>query len=330
MVVLNFNHTSYKAYLKGLALSFGIPYNNEDYLQFTDPIGKGIVRSVSLYDELEVLLVDVTFRDSLMIKREKSDSRHFILHFDDVDIDSTVKFSVEEDSLSKSNVRHSFARLTSNIFTNTEMIPPNFTIRSVKILFNEKWLKKYMELDSNTSLVQRYLMLKTESFDLEKLDAEYLKLMHELLNYDPENPLLQIYLQNRVSLLLERFFRNLHKKTNMLKGKFKLSEDEILRVIEVEKNLVDNFVNPLPSINEFSRLAIMSQTKLKKSFKEMYGDSIYAYYQKRRMNKAKELLSSGKFNVKQTADAIGYNNTSNFILAFKKMFKKLPGGILVL
>ena len=71
----------------------------------------------------------------------------------------------------------------------------------------------------------------------------------------------------------------------------------------------------------------LSSTKLKKSFKNMYGDSIYSYYQKQRLQKANELLLGGRHNVKQVAEAIGYNNVSNFTLAFKKQYKNVPGSV---
>ncbi len=56
----------------------------------------------------------------------------------------------------------------------------------------------------------------------------------------------------------------------------------------------------------------------------MYGESIYAYYQKLRIEKASELLQNNDFTIKKTAAAIGYNNMANFNLAFKKQFNTLP------
>jgi AraC-like DNA-binding protein len=56
----------------------------------------------------------------------------------------------------------------------------------------------------------------------------------------------------------------------------------------------------------------------------MYGDSIYAYYQKQRLQKAKALLQSGAYTIKEAALAVGYNNIANFTLAFKKQYKTMP------
>lgn len=328
MIVFNINHTNYKVLLSDLASALEIPFNGDDYLLLTPPAGKGIIKVLSLFDELQVMLVDASFCEKLITARSQATERYFILHFDDVHITDTAKFKVDNEVLQKSNTRHAVARLTSNIFDNTEEIPANVYIKSVKILFTEHWLKKYLGLSSEAEVLQKYLALKTESFDIEKLDAEYLKLMDNLWSVHKMEPLHNIFLQNRVTMLMERFFTRLHDKINLLNGGFKLTNDEVERLIKVEQLLVHDFSGPPPTIDEFSRLASMSSTKLKKSFKSVYGNSIYAYYQKERMQKARQLLMSSKYNVKETAAAIGYHNSSNFIEAFKKQFNVSPGEII--
>lgn len=309
-----------------MAAKLNIPRNAaDDFLLIQPPVGQGILKAISLHDDLEVLLVDFTLSSGLTTIRQRSDSRYFVLHFDDVFIADTASVKVDDETLQKTNTRHSVARLTSNLFQNTEELPAGLHIKSVKVLFNEKWLKKYMGLDAQDDVVQKYLSLKTESFDIEQLDGEYLKLMDELWTVKKDDPLQNIYLQNRITLLIERFFTRLYNKTNLLEGRFDLSSDVINRLIKVEKTLVEDFSRLPPTIEQFSKMISMSSTMLKKSFKTMYGDSIYSYYQKQRLQKANELLLSGKFNVKQTAGAVGYNNVSNFTSAYKKMYKKAPG-----
>jgi AraC-like DNA-binding protein len=314
--------------LHDLAIWFGIPYNQDDFLILTPPTGEGVFKAISLFDELEVLLVDATFNEAILTRRDRSDQRLFVLHFDDVVINNTAILTVDDESLQKTNTRHSVARLTSNIFVNTETLPAGLHIKSVKILFNEKWLKKYMGMEPDDDVLQKYLSLKTESFDIEQLDAEYLKLMEDLWNAKKDDPLQNIFLQNRVSLLVERFFTRLYNKASLLKGEFDLSSEVIQKMITVEEVLSKDFSKLPPTIDEFSRMVSMSSTKLKKSFRAMYGDSIYSYYQKQRLGRANQLLMSGKYNVKQTAAAVGYNNVANFTLAFKKQYNTIPADII--
>ncbi len=325
MIVLNTNRTNYKDVLHDLAIWLNIPCKDDDFLVLQPPTGEGTFKAISLFDELQVLLVDATFNETLLTVRKPSEERYFLLHFDDVIINSTATLTVDDESLQKTNTRHSVARLTSTLFVNTETLPAGLHIKSIKILFNEKWLKKYMGMEPDDDVLQKYLSLKTESFDMEPLDAEYLALMDDLWNAKKDDPLQNIFLQNRVALLVERFFTRLYSKASLLKGEFNLSSEVIQKMIQVEHVLSDDFSKLPPTIDEFSRMVSMSSTMLKKSFKAMYGDSIYSYYQKQRLNKANELLLSGKYNVKQTAEAVGFNNVSNFTLAFKKQYQKLPG-----
>jgi len=322
MIVLHINHINYKQLLQDLSTALSISYDNSDLLKIVPPAGNGVLKTISLFDELQVMLVNASFNTPLVTIRERSDDRYFILHFDDVFVKDTATLKVDDELLQKSNTRHAVARLTSNIFVNTEELPPHLHIKSVKVLFNEAWLKKYMDLDAEDDVLKKYLSLKTESFDMEQLDAEYLKLMNELWTENEHEPLHNIYLQNRVALLVERFFTQLYKKANLLQGKFNLSSDVINGLIKVEQLLVNDFSKLPPTIDEFSKLVSISSTKLKKSFKAMFGDSIYAYYQKQRLQKANELLQSGHYTIKQAAYAVGYSNIANFTLAFKKIHKK--------
>jgi AraC-like DNA-binding protein len=328
MIVFEINHTDNKILLQNMAAVMGMPYKGEDFINITPPIGTGVIKILKIAEELQVLMADATFYHHLLAKREYSKERYYILHFDDLYINDMVTFSVDGETLKKSNTRHFVARLTSNVFSNTEEVTANTPFKTIKIFFSEAWLKKYLGLGADADGLQKYIALKTESFDIEQLDPGYLKLMDELWTAKKDDPLQNIFLQNRVSLLIERFFTRLQTKSNLLQGKFDLSPEIIAGLIKVEHILINDFSKQPPTIEEFSKLVSMSSTKLKKSFKTMYGDSIYSYYQKQRLQKANELMLSGKYTVRHAANAVGYNYVPNFNLAFKKQFKILPGKLI--
>jgi AraC-like DNA-binding protein len=325
MIVFDVNHINYTSLLRDLASAVQLPYNGEDFLLLSPPAGKGVIKVLSLFDELQVMLVDASFSERLMTIRSNSCKRYFILHFDDVYIKDAASFMVDNEILKKSNTRHAVARLTSNIFDNSEEIPANVHIKSVKILFDEHWLKKYLGLNSDSEVLRKYLALKTESFDIEKLDAEYEQLMGSLWSVHKMEPLHNIFLQNRVALLIERFFTRLHNKMNLLEGGFNLTDSEINKLIQVKDIFVSDFSKTPPTIDAVAKMVSMSSTQLKKKFKLLFGDSIFAYYQKLRMQKAKALLMNKGYSVTRVAESIGYQNTSNFISAFKKQYLFSPG-----
>jgi len=78
-----------------------------------------------------------------------------------------------------------------------------------------------------------------------------------------------------------------------------------------------------PTIAELALETGLNQLKLKKGFKQVFGDSIYAFFLKHRMERARELLHDN--SVTDTAVMLGYSNISHFSNAFRKQFGVLPG-----
>jgi AraC-like DNA-binding protein len=102
------------------------------------------------------------------------------------------------------------------------------------------------------------------------------------------------------------------------------SQKDFHSLITIEHQLLNNYGSEFPSIENLAKAAYMSESKLKKLFKQAYGMAIYQYYQKNRMHKAKELLVSKKYTITQVGAMLGYQNMSNFSVAFKKEFNVLP------
>ena len=70
----------------------------------------------------------------------------------------------------------------------------------------------------------------------------------------------------------------------------------------------------------------MSGTKLKQRFKQVYGYHLYEFYNKQRLEKAKELIAQGA-TPKEAGYSIGFSDVSNFTKAFKKEYGYTPGTI---
>ncbi len=179
-----------------------------------------------------------------------------------------------------------------------------------------------MGIELFDDILPAYLALKSRSFNMEPLDKIYYELMNEVMQEDHDSPLPNLYIHNRIQLLMERFFTRIHSRVSLADVQSNIKHDDIYTVLKIEKLLTGNFSDKPRSIEELSRKATMSSTKLKKIFKSVFGLPIYEYYQQKRMQKAGELLATGKYSVKQVAEKIGYSNMNNFSTAFKKHMKQ--------
>lgn len=82
-----------------------------------------------------------------------------------------------------------------------------------------------------------------------------------------------------------------------------------------------------PTLLELSRLIHMNDCKLKRTFKQCYGKTVYEFLREQRLEKAFSLLHQEGYNVSETAFAVGYTNVSHFSEAFKKKFGVAPSAL---
>ena len=68
----------------------------------------------------------------------------------------------------------------------------------------------------------------------------------------------------------------------------------------------------------------MSESKLTRLFRALYGTSLHHYVQEKRLEKAASLLSTGSVNVSEAALKSGYTNMSHFSKEFQKKFGLPP------
>ena len=79
-----------------------------------------------------------------------------------------------------------------------------------------------------------------------------------------------------------------------------------------------------PSLQALADEIELSLSKLKEGFKQLYGDTVYGYLLTHKMEVARRMLESGKYNVNEVGLKIGYSTASHFIAAFKKKYGTTP------
>lgn len=103
-----------------------------------------------------------------------------------------------------------------------------------------------------------------------------------------------------------------------------LNQRDLNRIYEARDYLAQHYAHP-PNIPQLARLVGVNQTKLKASFREVLGLTIYGFILQCRMERAAELLAAGEHGIAQVAYAVGYDYPANFTAAFKRHSGQLPG-----
>ena len=95
------------------------------------------------------------------------------------------------------------------------------------------------------------------------------------------------------------------------------------RIREMGERLTENLQMRL-SIADLAAEYGVSESTVKKLFRELYGEPPYSYLKRRRMEEAAFLLTSSEMSVTQIAEAVGYQNASKFSSAFRDIYSLTP------
>jgi AraC-like DNA-binding protein len=90
------------------------------------------------------------------------------------------------------------------------------------------------------------------------------------------------------------------------------------------KEYLDMTFNAEHSLRKLSRQFGINEFKMKKGFKELFGDTVFGYIHMQRMNYARHLIEEEGLHICEVAGKVGYRNPNHFSVAFKKQFGFSP------
>ncbi|CAN5301831.1 hypothetical protein BH09BAC2_BH09BAC2_04650 [soil metagenome] len=139
-----------------------------------------------------------------------------------------------------------------------------------------------------------------------------------LLNHTYTDSLENIYINAQTQMLLLYSMEcMLGEKEETFSCKFLANEDDRQKIVKAREVLLQHISEPL-TIKALSRKVAINECYLKKGFKEMYGTTIFDFFQSQRMEHAKYLLYEKSLSVTDVSASLGYSSISHFSTAFKK------------
>ncbi|MES1216491.1 MAG: AraC family transcriptional regulator, partial [Bacteroidota bacterium] len=265
--------------------------------------------------------------EDLVLERKKNNREFYTFCCDFVSEASEFKMSIASDIYQQENDGLSAMYLTSFLYDIVYYIKKDSVVDSIRILLTPEWMKKNLGLDEKREVVQQYIELKTGGLLFKKPDAEARQIMADIFSSDVtrQQPL---FYHSRLLWLLEKFSSWLTPEIMSRPNAVDISRTDIEKVRKIESAITSDFSAPPPTIAKLAKSVAVSESKLKTLFKSVYGLPIYEYFQRHRMEKARVMLLSNEYSIKDVGYAVGYANLSNFTLAFKKQFNQLPSELL--
>jgi AraC-like DNA-binding protein len=276
-------------------------------VEFPDHLGEGTLQTAHLPSGFSYLIMNFALKDDLVLFRQVSEPRGLCLFFNPAPFLSSTD---QEQEI---------------------LFSKNTPVKRIWLFFPAEFLHRHLRKDILGDLF-RYTDSHLTPATKEPTPFEYRSIIEDIYSVDHQSTLSHLILHNRVLLLAEKFLNSFLTKASFslpdgkawVKGKEK-DLDALKSIVQI---LSDTQLNKFPSIESLSKTAMMSSTKLKTRFKQIYGMKLYEFYNRNRLEQAREMLKTGDFSVKQVGINIGFSNLSNFAKAFKKEFGVLPKEVL--
>ena len=146
--------------------------------------------------------------------------------------------------------------------------------------------------------------------------------LSQILQAKVHESMKSLYFKGKVYELLCLYF-NKNEDPSIEQCPFLVDEENVQKIRKAKKIILDKMSDP-PSLEQLAIEVELSLKKLKDGFKQIYGDTVFAYLLDHKMDEARKMLDSRKYNVNEVSLKLGYSTASHFIAAFKKKYGTTP------
>jgi len=129
------------------------------------------------------------------------------------------------------------------------------------------------------------------------------------------------YSAKAIELIGEFFFRPTSPGELFCHRQQRVARDRV----EAVRSILRRNLSETPALERIAREVGCSPFYLSRTFSKETGQTIPQYLRQLRLDKAAELLRTGRFNVTEVALEVGYNSLSHFSQAFHQAFGCCPG-----
>ena len=204
-------------------------------------------------------------------------------------------------------------------------VKADMPVKALDICFSFEWLQQQYTGSKKDRLHAIFsgsgdpeaVLLETFSIDDYKMISE---IMDRAFNNDWDT----IFLKSRVLTMMDKLISNILSKNEAGLNK---TPGYLPVMIDVEKKLNAILNEKLPNLKAIAKEFSLSESTLKRQFKQVYGKAIYEYYLYKKMELAKRMLLEKDMTIAQVAYSLGYEKASPFIRIFKRQFGISPGSL---
>lgn len=302
--------------LKKFANLLGTKVKNRR-LDIPERYGKGYCKGFVFNEHIRMLILNYELTDNFVITNPDTDvpPRMLLFKFQNV-------FSALGQTASGSQVKAVPSVLIATRTMNADVvIPIHSHTATINIEVDADYLNGLFA-SLLISPVLKGLLQNTQPFLFEQMMYPSLqKIVYEIVTESVDETFKLFFLRVKAEELICRLLMELEKRDE--KRLYALNIHDIQTLYKVKAQMLEHLETP-PVIKDLAVAANMSPSKMKRLFRQIFGNSIFSYYQEFRMKEAARLLKEERQSVTDVGHQLGFTNLSHFSRVFKEHIGEKP------
>jgi AraC-like DNA-binding protein len=290
---------------------FNMPVSDER-VYLPETLGVGFIQEVRLPNGLALCLHNYILKENLILKRHGTGSSEMLtIKFDCRRLPVKLNAEPNEPLFNESKgCEVEFG--TGNFFTELS-IPPGQAIVFLVIGISRSILLDLLRLGPDCSSMEQMLKDNKSFVIHEGMTLDMERTLIQVGQINQSTPLASLLYQTKAQELIHQLFTKLLTRPEAIS--VALHQEDADKIYEIRAWIVHN-LSVTPVLSDLATKAGMSLTKMKLLFHQIFGKSIYNYYQSERMDEAAQLLNH--LTVSEAGYKVGFTNLSHFTRLFEK------------
>jgi len=273
-------------------------------LVFPETFGKGYMKFFDLGPLIKMMINQAELKEDLILRKKDAEQgrNEIIFSFRNV-------FPTGDTKLLPA------VQVSSSDIDIEISIPAGTKINTVLIVAHTDLLKTLINKGTEHLLLQNIMSGNRPYLYDEIISPEIQAVAAKILEVNENSPLSDFYLKLKAGEMIYLLFLELLKRQN--KAGYPLNVSDVKVMYLIRSKIVSDLSIP-PDLAELTKFSNMSESKLNRLFRQIFGNSIYNYYQTLRMNEAAYLIKEMKFSVSEAGYRLGFTNLSHFTRIFER------------
>lgn len=276
-----------------------------------EEFGTGFMQGYSFDERLRMMIVRYELHRDFAISRKNQPANMLLFNFQHIITSSQTQTGTKL----QPSVQITTQGLNAELF-----VPKNTIQNSITLSIDAEYLRELIGARIDHPLINSILDNKQPLLFEEFISVPLLKVVEDIVSSKVPALLQDFYYKLKSQELICQLLISLVRRDE--KKVYSFNTADIKMLYKVKDRLLQN-IEKAPTIAELSNFSGMSETKLKRLFHQVFGKSIFQYFQNSRMQEAARLLKKG-LSVSEVGYQLGFSNLGHFTKVFEQVIGVKP------